>query len=243
MRLSEESLRFRLSVYCTVSFIGLLWAVKFFEEASGHDLFYLGILPRTLEGSIGIITGPLVHGDFFHLLANSIPLLITGIGMIYFYSKKGLEVIALIYLMTGFWVWIAARDAYHVGASGLVYGLISFLLFSGFIRRDISTLAISFAVMFLYGGSLVTGIFPSSEGISWESHFMGALAGLFCAIYFRQVPLAVKRATPQFSEETEAEPLEPPSEHLPTYHYEYQSREDKKTISYDIWYQEQSDSE
>ncbi len=242
MKLSEESLRFRLSVYCTAGFIGLLWVVKFVEVATGHDLTYLGILPRSLEGSIGIITGPLVHGDFFHLLANSIPLLITGIGMIYFYSKKGLEVIALIYIMTGFWVWIAARDAYHVGASGLVYGLISFLMFSGFIRRDMSTLAISFAVLFLYGSSLVTGIFPTSEGISWESHFMGALAGLFCAIYFRKVPLAVKRAGPEFTQDISVD-IEESSEDLPIYHYEYKSMEDKKSTSYDIWYQEKSDSE
>ena len=87
--------------------------------------------------------------------------------------------------MTGFWVWIAARDAYHIGASGLVYGLISFLLFSGFLRRDAKTLAVSFAVLILYGSNMVYGLLPTNTEVSWESHLLGAVAGLFCAIYFR----------------------------------------------------------
>jgi hypothetical protein len=106
----------------------------------------------------------------------------------YFYNKIAREVFLWIYFMTGIWVWIVARDAYHIGASGLVYGLVAFLLFSGLFRRDARSIAISLVVIFLYSGMLA-GILPTSSSISWESHLLGAFAGLFCAFYFRNIPL------------------------------------------------------
>jgi len=188
----ESHLRLRNSIYITLAFVAFLWLVKVFEMAFEYDLGVFGILPRTIKGSLGIITGPLVHGDVYHLLSNTFPILILGIGIIYFYNSIAIEVIALIYLMTGFWVWVAAREgAYHIGASGLVYGLLSFLLVSGFIRRDSKTLAISFVVFFLYGGSLFSGFTPTTENVSWESHILGAVAGIFCAVYFRNARSSV----------------------------------------------------
>ena len=182
----ESSVKLRQSIVITLSFIGVLWFVKIFEVALDYDLGIYGIFPRTVKGSLGILTGPLVHGDVYHLLSNTFPILILGIGILYFYNKIAIEVTLLIYLMTGFWVWVAARPAYHIGASGLVYGLLAFLLISGFIRRDTRTLAISFIVFFLYGGSLFSGFAPTSENVSWESHILGAIAGIFCAWYFRK---------------------------------------------------------
>jgi hypothetical protein len=137
---------------------------------------------------LGIITGPLVHGDLMHLLSNSFPLILLGIGIMYFYNKIAREVFLWIYFTTGIWVWIVARDAYHIGASGLVYGLVAFLLFSGLFRRDARSIAISLVVIFLYSG-MVAGILPTSSSISWESHLLGAFAGIFCAFYFRNIPL------------------------------------------------------
>lgn len=187
--METEAIRLKKSIYWTLAFVGILWTVKIFEVTFDYDLGVYGILPRSLKGSLGIITGPLVHGDIYHLLSNTFPIIILGIGIIYFYKQIALEVIALIYLMTGFWVWVAARDAYHIGASGLVYGFLAFLLISGFIRRDTKTLSISFIVLFLYGGSIFSGFAPTSDSVSWESHILGAMAGLFCAIYFRNVPI------------------------------------------------------
>lgn len=166
-------------------FTALLWGIKAYETVLSRSFDSLGILPRTLKGSIGILTAPLIHGDIYHLISNTFPILVLVIGMFYFYHRIAPLVFFLIYFMTGFWVWIAARDAYHIGASGLVYGLISFLLFSGFLRRDIRTLAVSFAVLILYGSNMIYGLVPGNENVSWESHVLGAIAGLFCAIYFK----------------------------------------------------------
>ncbi|MCA6073343.1 rhomboid family intramembrane serine protease [Fulvivirga sedimenti] len=190
----REGKRFRKSVYITLSFLFVLWSVKIIENTYQIDLGYMGIKPLTLEGTIGILTGPLVHGDLFHLISNSFPLLILGVTFFYFYERIALPVFGLIYIMTGFWVWLAAREGfYHIGASGIVYGLLSFLLGSGFLRRDRTTLAISFIMLFLYGSTFFMGMLPGDSRVSWESHLMGAVAGLFCAFYFRQVDVGLSQ--------------------------------------------------
>ncbi len=181
--------KFSKSIIYTSAFVGLLWIIKLIENLFDYDFGIYGIFPRTIRGSLGIITGPLVHGDEYHLISNTLPILILGIGIIYFYEKAALSVFTLIYFMTGFWVWVAAREAYHIGASGLVYGMLFFLLFSGFIRKDPSTLAISFIVLLIYGGSLFSGFVPTEETVSWESHILGAVAGTFCAVYFRKTTI------------------------------------------------------
>jgi membrane associated rhomboid family serine protease len=183
--LEKEILKLKQGVRFAIGFVAVLWMVKIIEVALAVDFAPLGIYPRSMLGSVGIFTGPLIHGDFIHLLSNSIPILILTVGLFYFYKKVAIKVFFLLYFMTGIWVWFAAREAFHIGASGLVYGLISFMLFSGFIRRDIPSLSISFAVMVLYGGNMVYGVIPGNSEISWESHFLGMLAGLFCAIYFK----------------------------------------------------------
>lgn len=183
-----EATKFRNSVFFIVSFTILLWLVKALEWAVALDFGFLGILPRTLSGTMGIITAPLVHGDVLHLISNTFPLLLLGVSVFYFYNRIALEVFAWIYFMSGFWVWMAARDAYHIGASGIVYGLVAFLFFSGLFRRDTKSLSISLVVIFLYGGML-QGLFPTNDRISWESHLLGALAGAFCAFFYREVKL------------------------------------------------------
>ncbi|MEL7004050.1 MAG: rhomboid family intramembrane serine protease, partial [Bacteroidota bacterium] len=208
--MKKDGVRFRKSVYVTLSFIIAIWMIKIFEYTLDFDLGSLGILPRTIKGSIGILTAPLIHGDIYHLLSNTFPIIFLGVGIFYFYDKIATIVIGLIYIMTGFWVWIAARDAYHIGASGVVYGMLTFLLFSGFIRRDTQTLSISFIVLFLYGGGFATGLVPTDAGISWESHLMGAIAGVFCAIYFKNFKLAQAKVEEEKVEESNI-----------TYRYQY----------------------
>ena len=202
--MSAEVTKFRHSVLITLSFAAVLWGVKALEWAFAYDLSFLGIHPRTLNGALGIITAPLVHGDLLHLTSNTFPLIILGVGLFYFYDKIALEVILWIYFATGFWVWIAARDAYHIGASGLIYGVVSFLFFSGLFRKDIRSIAVSAAVLFLYR-SMVYGIFPGDESISWESHLLGAIAGLFCAFYFRKTEMLPRKLYDFEKEELQTE--------------------------------------
>ena len=161
--------------------IALIHFVQFvFELKFSH----YGIYPRDSKGLIGIVTSPLIHGSFSHLFNNSIPILILGSSLFFFYKKIALKVTVWIYLMVGVWTWIYAREAYHIGASGLLYGIFSFLLLSGFIRRNRQLISLSFAVVFLYG-SLVWGIFPIDVKISFEGHLWGFVAGIILALFYR----------------------------------------------------------
>lgn len=201
-----EKYIFQRSLLYALGFVFILWCIKAIEWGAASDFGMLGILPRTLTGTVGILTGPLVHGDFSHLLSNTTSLLLLLIALFYFYDKIALEVFCWIYLMTGIWVWIAARPAYHIGASGLVYGIVTFLFFSGLLRKDARSMAVALATLFLYGG-MIYGIFPGNDSISWESHMLGAVAGTFCAFYFRKnigsiLVTEVKAATDLSTEDT-----------------------------------------
>jgi len=150
------------------------------------DLTRMGLLPRNLIGLLGIITSPLIHADFSHLISNTIPLVILGWIIFFFYPKVSYILFIFIYILTGLLVWIFARQVYHIGASGVVYGFVSFLFFSGIFRRDNKSIALALVITFLYGG-LVWGMIPGLKGISWESHFLGAITGLLAAYMFRKI--------------------------------------------------------
>jgi membrane associated rhomboid family serine protease len=146
----------------------------------------MGILPRDMIGILGIISGPIVHANFSHLLSNTMPLLILGWTIFFFYSKVSYKSFIVIYVLTGLLVWLFAREVYHIGASGIVYGLVSFLFFSGIFRRDNKSIAIALIVTFLYGG-IIWGVLPGQKGISWESHLFGGIAGIITAFIFRKI--------------------------------------------------------
>lgn len=187
MIMDPEKKKILRSLLFPCCFVALLWLIKLFEVTQHIDLYFLGIYPMHWKGLIGIITSPLIHENWSHLMANSGPMLVLGGVVFYFYKKIAWNVFLLIYFMTGFWVWVLARDAYHIGASGIVYGLASFVFTSGLLRRDNRLLALSMLVVFLYGG-LVWGIFPQlfpDKNISWESHLMGLIAGVIIAFYYR----------------------------------------------------------
>ena len=198
----SERIVFQRSVLFAGSFTFLLWLVRTIEWGTASNFGMLGILPRSTSGMVGIITAPLIHGTFIHLLSNTFPLLLLLIAVFYFYDKIALEVFAWIYLITGCWVWIAAREAYHIGASGLVYGLATFLFFSGIFRRDARSVAVAVAIAFLYSG-MVQGIMPSSDpNVSWESHLLGSVAGIFCSFYFRKLDQGPTKQDRKSLEET-----------------------------------------
>lgn len=165
-------------------FVVVLWGIKLFEIVEQVNLSWYGLYPRRIDGLLGIATAPLLHGDLPHLISNTFPLLVLGPIIFYFYRSIAFNVFFWVYIMTGVWVWAAGGEAYHVGASGIIYGFITFLFFSGIFRKDTRLLALSLFVTFLYGGA-VWGVLPYQKGISWESHMLGSLAGLITAYNFR----------------------------------------------------------
>lgn len=182
--MDKELKRIYLSFIPGTILVAALWLVKFIEIKSGHLLTEYGVLPRTLSGLKGVITSPFIHGDLKHLLSNSIPLLVLCGGLFYFYKSLAYRVFGGIYLLGGFWLWLGGRESYHIGASGLVYGITTFLFFSGVFRRDLRLMALSLLVVFLYGG-MIWGIFPLFVGVSWEAHLFGSLAGMLYAFVYR----------------------------------------------------------
>ena len=180
-----QRVRQRVSILIPLLFVLLLWLIQLLQWGLNLDFGVFGIFPRTFSGLDGIILSPLIHGGWSHLASNTIPLLVLGFLMIYFYRNVAYRVILFIWLLDGIGVWLIGRDAYHIGASGIVYGMASFLFFSGILRKNRQLLALSLAVVFIYG-SMIWGMFPYVTDISWEAHLVGFLAGIFFAVYYRQ---------------------------------------------------------
>lgn len=166
-------------------FVAIIGLIHFAGYVLDVSLVSYGVFPRKLSGLIGILTSPLIHADFKHLFNNSIPLIILGSALFYFYKEVAFKVSFWIYLMVGIWTWVSARESYHIGASGVLYGLFSFLLVSGFLRKNKNLISLSFTVIFLYG-SLVWGIFPIDVKVSFEGHLWGFVAGIVLAFYYKR---------------------------------------------------------
>ncbi|WP_019540305.1 rhomboid family intramembrane serine protease [Proteiniphilum acetatigenes] len=186
-----EKKRARLALLPAIVFVVLVW-VAFIVDYAGvftWDFSRLGILPGVVDGLVGIIFSPFIHSSFSHLLSNTLPLLILIWFLFYFYSKIAFGAFICLWLSSGFLTWIIGRGSYHVGASGLVFGLLFFLFFSGIFRKYIPLVAVSLIVAFIYG-STIWSIFPITEmvdaSISWEGHLSGAISGLIFAIVFRK---------------------------------------------------------
>ncbi|MBK7230214.1 MAG: rhomboid family intramembrane serine protease [Ignavibacteriales bacterium] len=169
-----------------LTFPMLLWVIYLMSYWIDIYPYKLGILPRNFSGLVGIFTSPLIHGGFSHLISNTAPLIFMGLGIFYFYPKVAYKVFTIIYLGTGILVWIFAREVYHIGASGIIYGFVSFLFFSGIFRKDNRSIALALIVILFYGG-LIWGVLPIEKGVSWESHLFGAIAGIIAAFIFRKV--------------------------------------------------------
>ena len=172
-------------LYRFVFFIWVTFSIQFFLHI---DLSYLGILPRTTHGLIGIFTAPMIHGNSVHIISNTIPLLFLGWTLFYFYESKAKQIFIICYFGTNILVWVFARPSLHIGASGLVYGIAFFIISYGIFKKDFKALLISIVVIFFYG-SLVYGILPYQPGISWESHLFGAVVGLLSALLIKQIPI------------------------------------------------------
>jgi membrane associated rhomboid family serine protease len=180
----KDSFHLKRSFTLVAAFTIALWLIKIVEVLIGASLYKYGILPGQLSGLIGVFLAPLIHSSFSHLFANTAPLLILGTALLYGYPKSAKIVVPAIYIGTGLAVWLFARHTYHIGASGLTFGFMFFVFTVGAIRWDRRAIALSMVVFLLYGG-MIWGIFPNEPGISYESHFFGAMFGIILAIVLR----------------------------------------------------------
>ncbi len=169
--------------------VAVLWIIQWVDSISSADFYKWGLLPRTMEGLKGIIFMPLLHSqqDIHHILNNSVAAYLLLAVLIYFYRDVALKVFVLLWILTGAFVWMYAenRGAYHIGMSGVIYGLLGFLFTSGVLRRYLPLQAISLFIVFVYG-NMIWGIFPIKASVSWEGHFMGLVAGVLLAFIYRR---------------------------------------------------------
>lgn len=184
----EEQKLLYLSAFMPLVFIALMWIVKLFEVVTSYDLSTFGIYPKHMSGLKGILFTPFIHGDWDHLISNTIPFFVLAALMIFNYRKVAFKAFAFIYLFGGLLLWLTGRENYHIGASGIVYGMAFFIFFIGVFRKNIQALALSLFVVFLYG-SIIWGVLPIDLEVSWEGHLMGAICGGITAFYFRNVDL------------------------------------------------------
>jgi membrane associated rhomboid family serine protease len=170
-------------------FVALLWGIHLLDWLLPVNLNSFGIIPRTTRGLIGIAASPLLHANLFHLIGNTVPLLALGLILISFYDEVAFGVIGVIIVVGGSLVWILGRTANHIGASGVIYGIAAFLIAYGIIKKKILSILIAAIVVFVYGGSMVTGLLPFQSYISWEGHLFSAAAGVLAAYMYSQRPL------------------------------------------------------
>lgn len=197
---------FILAARLAVMFVALVWIVFILDYFLQLNLVRFGLFPRRAEGLIGILTTPFLHGNWSHLISNTLPLLVAGTAILFLYPNSALRVIPLIYLGTPLLAWTFARPDLHVGASGFIYGLLTYVFFGGLWRRDVRSIGVSLLVYFLYG-SMVYGVLPGQGRTSWELHLSGAMLGLVLAWLYRRWDLPPRKRYDWEDEEHEEEAL------------------------------------
>jgi membrane associated rhomboid family serine protease len=203
---SADARRLRQSFMLAAGFAALLWLIKLVELAAGLDLSRYGVYPGTLRGLSGVLLAPLIHGSLGHLFSNTLPLIILGTALLYGYPRSARIVLPTLYLGTGLGVWLFGRSAWHIGASGLTFGMMFFIATIGVLRWDTRSIALALVVFFLYG-SMIWGIFPGDPAVSFESHLSGATLGVLLAVLLKNRDPAPPRR--RYSWEDEEAPTEP----------------------------------
>jgi len=169
-------------------FLILIWIIYWLEYILGKNFGDFGIYPRTIDGLKGVFLSPFIHGSAKHLMNNSIPLFVLMAALLFFYRKIAYQILLLGTLLSGLLTWVIARDAFHIGASGVIYVLASFIFFSGIFRKSLKLVAISLAVAFWYGG-MIWYVLPIVEEMSWEGHLSGFITGLILAYTYKNIGL------------------------------------------------------
>lgn len=173
-------------------FLLFIWMVFWFEVRFGYDFTNYGIYPLTIEGLRGIVLSPFIHGSLQHIYHNTIPLFVLSMALFYFYKSIAWKVILFGILLSGFLTWCIGRPSYHIGASGLIYVLVSFTFFKGIFSKYYRLVALSLLVVFLYG-SMIWYTMPIDENISWEGHLSGLITGFIFSVFFKGLIIAPKK--------------------------------------------------
>jgi membrane associated rhomboid family serine protease len=185
----------RQSFINALMIVASFWAIFIVSVITDVDFTPFGILPRHSEGIKGILFAPFIHGSFAHLISNTIPMLVLTTVIFWMYRKIAFRVLLLSILMGGLLVWIFGRSTtlntnhievltHHIGASGVIFALVGFLIASGIFRKKIKALMIAVAIFFLYGG-IIWGVLPTQPGVSWEGHLFGFISGVVLAYIFK----------------------------------------------------------
>ena len=161
-----------------------IWFVYWFEVFFGYNFTSFGVKPRDLTGLRGVLFSPFIHSDIKHLYNNSVPIFVLGSALCFFYRKIYWKVLLFSVILTGLITWCIARPAYHIGISGIIYALATFLFFKGIVVNHYRLIALSLGVIFIYG-SMIWYVFPVEEHISWEGHLSGAITGFIASFVFR----------------------------------------------------------
>ncbi|WP_035678213.1 rhomboid family intramembrane serine protease [Flavobacterium limnosediminis] len=201
--MKETDFKFSASVIAwPLLFLLAIWVVFWFEIRFKMSLYDFGIYPRSFSGMRGIVFSPFLHGDLQHIYNNSIPIFLLVMALRYFYREQSLQVLVLGILMSGFGTWLIGRESMHIGASGLIYVLVSFMFFKGIQSGYYRLVALSLTIVVLYGGT-VWYLFPSAEeNISWEGHLAGFITGFLLSYFIKtqdyQKPIKYDWEQPDF---------------------------------------------
>ena len=169
-----------------VSFVTLLYVIEIFDQLSGHSLDHNGIRPLETDGLGGILFAPLLHANWEHLVANTVPALVLGFLVSLAGMARFVWATAIIWILGGVGTWLIGNvgagpyETNHIGASGLIFGWLTFLLVFGFFVRSAWQITVGIVVLFFYGG-ILWGVLPGTFGVSWQGHLCGAIAGVIAA--------------------------------------------------------------
>jgi len=197
MRINQTVPIFKNVLFIPILFVITIWFVYWLEIKFSLNFTKYGILPRNFTGLRGVLLSPFIHSDTSHLFNNSIPLAVLLTSLVYFYKDVYYKVLLYGWILSGILTWVISREAFHIGASGIVYLLFSFVFFSGIIKKHYQLVAVSLVVIFLYG-SMIWYVLPIKDGVSWEGHLSGFLTGLFFAFLLRKKGLIKEKI--QFKE-------------------------------------------
>lgn len=182
----ENQLKITKSIFLIpIVYVVFIWVIYWIEIQFEFNFNKFGVFPRTLQGFRGVFLTHFIHSNTSHLFNNSIPLFVLLSCLFYFYKNVAYKILLIGGFLTGFLTWIIARDSFHIGASGIVYLLFSFIFFSGIIRKHFRLVALSLIIIFLYG-SMIWYVFPIKEGMSWEGHLSGFIIGILFSIIYRK---------------------------------------------------------
>ncbi|WP_346854397.1 rhomboid family intramembrane serine protease [uncultured Draconibacterium sp.] len=192
------------SLLFSLVFVLAFWIVEIIEQTTDLSFVKFGVYPRHINGLQGVLFSPFIHSNFNHLISNSLPFFILLFMLVYFYRRISYRIFFQMYFWAGICVWLVGREAWHIGASGVVYAMAAFHFVSGIIRNDVRLLTLSTVVVFLYGG-MIWGMFPINPDISWEGHLWGAVSGVVLAFYYRKYLIRREKFDWETEEEEEEE--------------------------------------